>query len=102
MLTLGKSSEDSNKEHVFDDCHYSLWRTGTMFLLTNHDPVEAVTKKQDHSTEEEVLINRRQRETIRRLWQLISSDVLTDFADSYSARSLWPALADGYAPDSVT
>jgi hypothetical protein len=73
-----------------------------MFLLTNHDPVEAVTKKQDHSTEEEVLINRRQRETIRRLWQLISSDVLTDFADSYSERSLWPALADGYAPDSVT
>jgi hypothetical protein len=45
MLTLGKRSEDSNKEHVFDGCHYSLWRTGTMFLLTNHDSVEGVTKK---------------------------------------------------------
>jgi hypothetical protein len=73
-----------------------------MFLLTNHDSVEAVTKKQDHSNEQEVLINRRRRETIRRLWQLISSDVLADFADSYSARSLCRALADGYAPDSVT
>jgi hypothetical protein len=29
-----------------------------MFLLTNHDPVEAVTKKQDHSTEEEVLADK--------------------------------------------
>jgi hypothetical protein len=73
-----------------------------MLLLTDHDPVEVVTKKQDHSTEEEVLINRRPRETIHRLWQLISSDVLADIADCYSARSLWQALAGQCAPDTLT
>ena len=73
-----------------------------MLLLADHDPVEIVTKKQDRSTEAEVLSDKRQREATRRLWQLISSDVLADIADCYSARSLWQALAGECTPDTLT
>jgi len=47
-----------------------------MLLFADHDPVEIVTKKQDRSTEAEVLADKRQREAARRLWRLISSRML--------------------------
>ena len=73
-----------------------------MLLLADHDLVEVETKKQDYFTEEKVPADKRQREAARRLQRLISSDVLADFADCYSAGSLCQALADGWAADPVT
>jgi hypothetical protein len=66
-----------------------------MLLLADHDLVGAVTMKQDNSTKEKVLADKRYRENARGLWPLISQDVLSDFGDCYSARSLRRALADG-------
>jgi len=100
MLTRSKNGDENNTEHVFDGSHYSLWRSSTMLLLADHDLVEVVTKKQDPSTEEAVLADKRQREAARRLRRLISPNVLADFADCHSASSLWQALADRYAPRS--
>jgi len=54
-----------------------------MLVLADHEPVDVVIKRLNHSTEEEILADKRQHEAARRLWRLISSDVLVDFADWY-------------------